>query len=100
MSARVLKAYRSSFLKNIVSEHFSNMLLINYPRETFYHRNLFPKNFTMIFKVLIKIVQSQHCATNVQNKGMDNNLFFLNLSMISMDRFKEAKTILYYLIIS
>lgn len=52
------------------------MLSINNPKETFYHNNLFTKSFRLIFKTLIKIVQSQYCAKNVQNKGMDNNLFF------------------------
>lgn len=66
------------------------MLSNYYPKETFYHKNLFPKNFRLIFTILIKIVQSQYCAKkNVQNKGMSNNLFFEkeNLSMVRKDRY-------------
>lgn len=64
-----------------MSDHFSNMFSINYPRETFYHKNLFPRNFSIISKTLIKRVPSQ-------NKEMDNNLLFKkeNLSMVSKDK--------------
>lgn len=49
MLASVSKLYISSYLK-ILSDYFSNMLSINYPRQTFYYKNVFPRNFSMIFK--------------------------------------------------
>lgn len=65
------------------------MLSINYPKETFCHKNEFPKSFRLIFTTFIKIVQPQYCAKYIQNKRMSNNLFFEkeNLSMVSKDKY-------------
>lgn len=81
------------------------MLTINYPKETFHHQK---KTCSLEIsagssQTWTKVLPSQYCTTNVQDKGMDNNLLSKkeNLSVVSKDKdLKKLNQQVYYPTIS
>lgn len=77
------------------------MLTINYPKETFHHQKKTCSLETPAgsSQTWTKVLPSQYGTTNVQDKGMDNNLLSKkeNLSVVSKDKdLKKLHQQVYY----